>query len=416
MRRSICFLILVIGFSVRGPAEEKTLPAADSGDRITSISISGLKRTKYSTAERPLLRFIGKDASRLDIDEVYSVILDMGIFEVVSIKITGAADGKVLEVEVKEKWAIFPIPIFSISSGKIRGGAALYDANAFGINDKMALAGMYGSGSWMAMALYLSPPAGSGFGWTLSGGFSRDGREDTDQKNKVYRSFKLDSISAGSSLTYPLSELITASLRFSYINHSITEHIFAVRETNEKDRQQIVRMGPELGLRRSTWDGVFLSEESLTAAYFYSQGIDSPSFHTLQARLAYEKSFIPGFRAVIRSGGIYSPGTTALFESSPREAAVNILSPSYKARHLAGLSLGLEKKLITFPFGILSALAAWQQVYSSGPVMGNQFDYGVAVSAFVYLKRLAIPAMGGGLAYNVRARHWQSFFNMGMSF
>jgi hypothetical protein len=364
-----------------------------------------------------LLRFIGRDASRLDIDEVFSVILDMGIFEVVSIRITGAApDGKVLEVEVKEKWAIFPIPVFLINSGEIQGGAALYDANAFGINDKMALAGIYGAGGWMAMALYISPPAGSGFGWTLRGSFSRNNREDTDQKNRTYRGFKLDSISVQGSLSYPLGELITASLRLSWLNYRITERILAAGGTDEKDLQQLVRMGPELRLKRGKWDGVFLSEESFTAAYFYSQGIGSPSFHTLQLRLAWEKSFIPGFRAVIRSAGVYSPGATALFESSPREGAVNILPPSYTARHLAGLSLGLEKHLVTFPFGILSALAAWQQVYSNGPVMENQFDYGPAVSVFMYLSKLAIPAMGGGLAYNVRAGHWQGFFSIGMSF
>jgi hypothetical protein len=280
----------------------------------------------------------------------------------------------------------------------------------------MAFAGLYGSNSWMAMALYISPPVGSSLGWMLSGSFSRDEREDTDQKKKASRSFKLYSISARGSLSYPLSELITASFRLSYLNYRITEHVFDTGGTNEKDQQQIIRMGPELGLRQTKWDGIFLSEESFAASYSYSQGINSPSFHSLEFKLAYEKSIIPGFRAVIRSGGIYSPGTTAIFESSPQESAVNILPPSFKARHLAGLSLGFEKYLVKFPFGNLSILAAWQQVYSNGPALGKQFDYGAAFSGFVYLSKLAIPAMGGGVAYNVRAGYWQGFFSIGMSF
>jgi hypothetical protein len=179
---------------------------------------------------------------------------------------------------------------------------------------------------------------------------------------------------------------------------------------------QSVDIGSEIEIRKSSYDGYLLSQESASLEYAFIAGIDSPSFHRIRWRGIYEKSLVPGFRLVFRAGGIYAPGAPVLYETGPSAAEISILPRSFSARHYAGASLGLEKYLFKISAGTLSVLASYQGGYSRGDLLGNQFDQGIAGGVSFYLSRLAIPAVGLGLAYNLSAAYFQGSFNMGMTF
>ncbi|GHV93756.1 hypothetical protein AGMMS50293_00760 [Spirochaetia bacterium] len=385
---------------------------------ITSISISGLKRTKLHVAENPLRRFVGQEAASLDTDQVRAVVLDTGILEPLLVEIRDAAaetaGEKILFIEVREKWAIFPVPVFFIGSGSMLAGAAFYDANAFGLNQKMAVAGMYQTGGWIATALYMVPPDSAGsFGWIANVLYIESERRDGNQKNETLRRFNTRSVSAGGILQYRFTETLTGAFRLSYMNVQLRDTAAPLLAPPEG--AQVISMAPEFSARRSSWDGYLLSEESASIGYTFVQGFPSPSVHSLSLRGVYEKSILPGFRTNFRFGLLYKNEAPLLFESGPHEAAVNILPSSFSARHYAGLSLGLEKYLFRFSFGTVSALGSWQMAWSNGPLLGDSFDYGVMGSLFFYMSRLAIPAMGFGLAYNIPAEYFQFSFSIGMS-
>ena len=217
MKPAISFLVIFFFFALSFVRAESE--GDDNGfqaDRISSIEIAGLKRTRLSTAERPLRKFIGREVSQLDLDEVRAAILATEILEPLSVEI----DGLVLSVVVREKWAIFPIPVVMGGSGGTRGGLAFYDANAFGLNDKLFVAGFYHSDGWAASGGYIhASRGGRAPGWNTFASFSREERHDRDQNDEVLRRFDLDTISAFAGLNFPLlenSNLLTASVLFSY--------------------------------------------------------------------------------------------------------------------------------------------------------------------------------------------------------
>ncbi|MDR2028013.1 MAG: hypothetical protein LBP93_00595 [Treponema sp.] len=409
---SCLFALVVLGFSAVDTAFPQTGDDAGPGT-ITGISITGLKRTKPHVAEGPLKKFIGRQA--VDVDEVHAAILDAGILEPVSIEIGDApeGDGKILNIEVREKWSIFPLPIVSVNSGGTSGGGFFVDTNAFGLNDKFVAGGLYGSGGWTAMLMYINTPDREQFpGWTVGGMYSRQDREDTDQNEVVFRSFPLDSLKVFGGISYPFLELFSASLDISF-------NRLVIRDDPPEDggaEAQAVGLNPGLSVSHSDWDGYLLSRQSVSLGYEYTIGIDFPDFQALSFQGIYEKSLIPGFRAAIHSGALFAPGAPALFESPPSAARVNILPSGFSARHYGGVSMGLEKYLLKTSFGILSILASYQLVYSWGPVLKDQWDHGVAGALSFYLSRLALPAMGLGLSYNVAAAYFQGYFNIGMSF
>lgn len=401
------------GVEAGGKTVGESVPAV-----ITSVSASGLKRTKVQVAEKALRRFIGKDAASLDLDQVRACIIDTGILEPLSVDVLddSGGKGKILSVQVREKWAIFPVPIFFADSSGIAAGGAFYDGNAFGMNHQMAIAGLYQTGGMVFTGFYMVPAADTGsFGWNLIFLYTQEKRRDSDERGNALRRFNTVSITAQSGLQYRFSETITAGFNFAYLGRML-RHTESPRLAPSSG-ENILRPGVEISARRSNWDGYLLSEENISLGYDFGWGLDSASFQSIRLRGTYEKSLLPGFRINSRIGALYSPDAPVLFETGPESAQINILPRSFSARNYAGLSLGLEKFLFRFPFGTLSLLGAWQMVQSQGPLFGskNVFDYGVLGSMFFYLSRLAIPAVGIGAAYNIPAHFFQFSFMIGMT-
>ncbi|MDR0539686.1 MAG: hypothetical protein LBG74_04190 [Spirochaetaceae bacterium] len=383
-------------------------------DVITSIRITGLKRTKHHTAEEPLRRFAGQEASSIDADKVKAAIIDQGILEPLSVAIEEEASSKTLVVEVREKWTLFAIPIFFAGSNGISGGVAVFDANAFGLNHKIAASGMYQSEGWLAMAMYAALPGSPRhFGWGGSVFVSEGERRDSGPSNETLRRFNIRSIAARFSPQYQISNSLNAAFPVSYTNIALLDTASPRRAPDSG--AQFVQFGPEFSVRSTSWDGYLLSEKSAQMEYHLVLEIDSRLWHSLSFKGIYEKAIVPGFRMSFRGGALYSPDVPPFLENGPSESGVNILPNSFSARHYAGLSLGLEKYICRFSFGTISILGAWQMVYSNGPILENRFDYGATGSLRFYMSRLAIPAVGLGIAYNIPEAYFQFSFSIGMA-
>ena len=383
--------------------------------RITSISIAGLKKTRLSTAEQPLRKFIGTRAEEINSADVMAAVLATGILEPVSVEVSGS----VLSVTVAEKWSIIPIPVFFASSnGNIGGGLAFLEANAFGLNDKFFATGMYQSNGWLVSAGYVhSSLGGRSPGWTLSASFTREERHDTNQDDDDLRIFDLDTISgtAGINMRFiPDSDLFSAALQVSFTQKNLRKKELASGAPDTS----IGLFGSsfEIFFKTNSWDGYFLSQGTASIRYTIKTNFGGTTYHSARLRGAWEKSIVPGFRFCFRTGALFEPEAPVLFESPPGAAQVSILPKNFSARSYAGFSAGLEKYIFRFSKGTLSISAAYQLVLSEGSLLKKSVDHGVEGMLTFYLRQLAIPAVGVGIAYNVREDYLQGSFSLGMSF
>jgi hypothetical protein len=407
-------MAVIPGLSAQEPARTDM-----SETKVTAISVSGLKRTKPYILERPLQKFIGMDAGSIDTNDVYAIIQSTGILEPVSVELIAGEDGSgsVLSVTVREKWAIFPVPIVSVTSSGWGAGLAFMDTNAFGVKDNMMVMGMYGSDAWMASLMYIKTPKGVGeFGWNAMGWFNLQENENTDQAgDQTLRRYNSMSIKPSFGVSYQLSELITPGIALSY-QYDALRDIDNPMEEPENDMQGIT-LSPGISIRRNTWDGYFLNEKQVSVKYGYTFVPEDTDVHSVSMNAAFNHSIIPGFRLIAKSGVVFAtPSAAPFYDSSPINAAVNILPAKYAALDFAGLSVGLEKYLFKFKFGTIAMAAAYQAVYSHGDLLAYQFDHGPVAMVQMYLSRVALPGIGLGGAYNVDKNTWQFAFNIGMTF
>jgi outer membrane protein assembly factor BamA len=416
-RQSIRFLLIILllslGFYLQAQQVTK-FPA----QVITAVSVKGLTRTKPHVAEYPLKRFIGQDGMSIDFNDVYAAIVGTGILEPLSIGIeeTPDKDGMILTVTVREKWAFFPIPVFfADSNGALGGGVALMDANAFGLNDKIIVAGTYSTSGWYTSLIYQNTPDREHFpGWNIMGTYGRQTQQDTDQHKTELRKYKQDIIIGSLGMQYPVTELFTVSTSLSFSQRSIRES----EDSRLAPEQGILAGGinPALEFNLSHWDGYLLSQRRAKLDYTFMLPMDAVPLHSLSLRSNYEMSLLPGFKAGLRGELRYSPGAPPLLESSASSMGFTILPSSFSAQHYAGAALGFEKYLYKFSQGTMAFLVSYQAVYSYGPILEHEFDHGVTGAINLYLSKIAIPAMGIGASYNVSAGEFALNLNMGMSF
>lgn len=400
-------------------AQDAAGKTATVSGTITDIEITGLKRTKPYIARYPLEKFLGREGSTLDMNEVQAAVRDTGILEPLSIELVDNGEGVTLHVTVQEKWSIFPFPVFMANSAYYSFGLFFSDMNAFGLRDQAAVGGTYGNTGWSAMLFYQHNPNHAGIpGWNTSFMYARQQNVDTDRNEVIFRRFTTDQVRYSLGLNYPLSGIMSLSGTVSFTDISIIQNDNAINPPG--DGAMFTGFSPGFSLRASNWDGFFLSQRSLSLAYGYNLAISGSSYHRADFRGVFEQPIVPGFRLSLRSGAVWKSDVdrsrAPLIEDAPQRAAVDILPMNFSARQYAGFSAGFEKCLFVIRWGTLSAIASWQCVFSDGPISGYEFDNGPSAGVRFYLSRLALPAMGVGIAYNMNSGLYQFGFNLGMSF
>lgn len=393
------------------PSPAKT-PAAVSGP-IVSIEVLGLKRTKPHIARYALEQFTGTDAASLDENDVRAAVLATGVLEPVAVDLVPAEGGVALRVTVAEKWAVFPMPMFMADASDLSFGLFLMDTNAFGLRDQAMLGGVYGTAGWIAMAMYRSTPDRKGFpGWSAEFMYSSLKQENWNSREKILRSYETESLHLRFGLEYPLTRYLTVSSAFSFASTSLTGRFLNAPE----DGLRTLGVTPGVSLRATHWDGYLMFEEGASVSYTYNLALLGSSYHALRARWVYLYSLVPGFLAGLRGGAVWKPGGGTLAEDGPFQAQVDILPSRFSALHYAGVQAGLEKYLLKTRYITLSAAASWQVVWASGGLSDGEMGHGPAGGFRTYLSRLAVPAVGCTVAYNMVTGVPQISFNMGMGF
>ena len=386
---------------------------------ITSIEINGLRRMRPHAAQYPLEKFIGRQGSELDLNDVYAAVIDMMTLEPLEAELVESEAGIILRVTVEEKWSIFPVPIVIAGSGETNFGLFLADTNAFGMRDLIALGGMYGSSGWLAMAMYQHNPSRDIIpGWNSFFMFNHREDEDGDRDEKIHRRYTVEQLNFSLGLRHHFNSIFLGSFGLSFSNINLVESPDALNPP--ETGAMVLSFSPGISFRNSSWDGILLSQQSISLQYSYNLVFPYSGFHQAEFRGVYEQPLVPGFRFILRSGAISKssadPGIDPLFEEGPQRAQVDILPWSFSARHYAGFSTGLEKHIFNFSWGTFSVLGSWQLAFSHGPISGFQIDHGPSGGTRFYLNRLALPAMGVGLAYNMNSGLFQFAFSLGMGF
>ncbi len=134
------------------------LPAAAlAAGIVQEISVEGNARTSRDVIVRALGVRPGDPLDEDALPALRQRVYNLRLFRAVEIETRPASAGVVLAVSVEERWTLIPIPFVGASEGSVRAGLALFESNLLGRNKQLGLMGAYSSRGSAARLLYRDP-------------------------------------------------------------------------------------------------------------------------------------------------------------------------------------------------------------------------------------------------------------------
>jgi len=147
------------------------LVRAHADPKITSIRIDGLRRTHPAVVQQWIECEVGQPLSGCDLPAIHRRIFRLGIFRTLDIELHEQPSGVEIVFRIEEKWTLYPVPILWYTPGTWVAGLMLVEGNLLGYNKGAALGGVYSNRGWYAIGGYVDPNIAFTNAWGTVHGF-----------------------------------------------------------------------------------------------------------------------------------------------------------------------------------------------------------------------------------------------------
>jgi hypothetical protein len=382
--------------------------------KIKEIRIMGLTKTSKSMVMRRIDAIPGEPISSFDPERIIQSLRETRLFQEIQVKYYSEGDRAVVEILLKEKWTLIPIPFVNSNEGGTSAGLFVYESNLFGLNKKLYAGGIYSDSGWNGHFGYMDPElAGTDFQGALSFGYASKQFENVDEEGVLYRKYDADSVYTSWRLGYRFNENWIPALEGKYRKVEVLEETGFNRPEGLESYGQGLRLEyKDLYYRSFSHSGLQWALE-----YFYGPSF-SGSKEWYQAKFrgqwtfSFLKDHLLGFTAtgshgdmpaVIqdRIGGRYG------FKTLPAERVV--------AETYASGAFSAEFSLLHFRWGTFTGLMFYEAGVYEEPGREWNFFSGPGSGFRIYLKSVAFPAVGFDVAWNIQTRDFQGSVAIGFS-
>jgi outer membrane protein assembly factor BamA len=399
----------------RVPPPDEVCASTDSEPpKITEIRFQGLKRTKPTVLRRAVDAGPGVPYTEEVRQEIRRDLRSLGLFDRVEVEpepsaVTG--DRVVVQVVVRERWTLVPIPFFTTTSGGTSGGLFVIENNLLGYNKQLITGGAYGSAGFNGLLVYSDPAIlGSSYLGAVSLSVGRSEEEAVSLKEETLADWEADYSRGRLRLGYRFGDSLTTTTflaarqeRFksgrlapgANETEAAVYHGASVRYSDQNPLRYF-NAGYALEIEGEYELGGGSEREWNVAAQF-SQDFLLFQDHRLRYALRAEESDRAYWR-VTRLGGTETQRTIDR-GSVPAE------------RYVSG-GLTYEFPVFRPDWGTFTLLG----FYEGGALLEADEQYhGPGAGFRLYVSRVTLPALGFDLAYRGTEDIWLFSFSIGMS-
>lgn len=413
LKRIIGFFLLISAMCLS--ALDNVDSTQYSNKKIKDIQITGLKRTKTSVVYNLLEVETSSDFSDFKEYEFIQSCLKTGIFGEPSIKYELVDDEVIIRIDMIEKWSFIPAPILSVESDNQTYGAVLIESNFLGLKKILVIDGSYSTKNGINSSFSFKDEIFPGrFSYLLQGGIKNNTETDYYDFDKVdigtYSSFSLYSNAVG---YLNLSKDFSLSLVTFY-------SFFEIEPNTDFD---VIFNGENHFLE----EGIMLSVDKLTYTNTISTGLYSESlytigmditnddiYHTFNSKTSYTLS--PLENLYFRTGysvSLFDKPYLKQYDWGSMDYSRTIPAQTHDI-HYSG-DVQVEYSAFNFSWGSISLKALFEAGVYNRDDSEYESYYGPATGFRMYLKGVAIPAMGFDLGYNLTDSTPNFSFTMGIA-
>lgn len=128
------------------------------GDRpIAAIRVEGLRRTRLVVVRQWIDCSVGQPLSSCDLPEIRERLYRLAIFSDVGVELNDAPAGVEIVLRLEDKWTLYPVPMLWYTSDTQIAGLVIAETNLLGYNKGLAVGGVYSNRGWYTLAGYNDP-------------------------------------------------------------------------------------------------------------------------------------------------------------------------------------------------------------------------------------------------------------------
>ena len=404
----IIVLLCASGFAIHAHIESE-------GFSLGTVSIEGLKRTKESVVRSIIALDEKAIVTNEELKRVEQDLLKSGIFSTVELQRNEDPQTETTDITIRltEKWSLIPVPYFASDGSSFSGGVFLIESNLFGYNTFLLSALYGGTESGLRGLFVFSNPSLSGSAWSLSavGGFGRTTVTNELPDGTRIRSYETKYIQAGFGIGYAWNSLLRTEgmVRFrdwdlvSYTggldSHALSDLRYGepvIRLHYENTRlMHVLLVGTSISVAGRT----IVPHGGWELSGAFTWGVPLVHNHRLQ---------------MLVSGGYGDMPTLAETSIGAQDGYRTLPYQNSTADRWASVSARYDIPLHFGSWGVPVITPYWETGVHATELFSAHPFYGPGVGFRVYLKRVALPALGVDIAYNIPDDYWSFSVTVGM--
>jgi len=404
----------------------KNIFIEQNGDlKIESILITGNKNTMRIVILNSIGIRKGNKLSEFDPYEAVNRLKSRGIFSYINLTYIKDDKGSlILGIHVKEKITLIPIPIYSDNGHSRKYGLFLLESNFLGLNKNLFLGGMYSTSSMSFMAGYTDRSfLNTDFNYKLFFKYAESEFEDGTVEEHILSKYKgtdkLFSLGTGYYITPYLNLKIVNGFRAMDVDPGYDENL------NKPESGEAFFTGGKIEVIKMRYNeflnfGIKARIEVLRNFFERTKGIENNEnerytsskitaeyshkiFHSHKVRL-FLKGGTDSHAEIFRE----RIGGTEGFQSLPGDIITS--------QKFGGSKISYEIPFMKFSWGFATAMLFYEQGIYRDENDENITYHGPGAGFMIYLKRIAIPALGLNYARNMETGLYQSSVSVGFGF
>ncbi len=385
---------------------------------VTEIVVRGAKRSSTEMIIKSAGIKPGDPLSSFNPHLFINRLKGKNIFTEIEITYGKKESGVIIEIKVEEKWTLIPIPLFSSNRHGTSYGFFLMESNFMGYGKFLFAGGSLSSDSRTAMLGFIDPSIeGSRFRVNLFLSYKNEIYQAGDVDYNLYREYRGD------------KKTVRLDTGFNFTDN-FRWFISGGYEQGEVDRGYDKSLDMPEDQKAWTAGSIARYESLVHYEYlFYGPKIELYCFRHIAAAKEYSGYTTSGYRfdysfrligynrfSILSNGG--AGDRPSIFEETigGRPGGRTLPADIITADNFINYTLAYEYPFLRFRWGAVTLLAFWEHGVYKNERTGDQGYYGPGAGTMVYLKRIALPAMGFNIARNLETGTDEFSVNVGMSF
>ncbi len=385
--------------------------SAVSEEIIREIHFIGLKRTRESTALQ-IIRPVepGQVFDETTEKTIIQELREAGIFNpeiTVESRVTGS--DVIIDVYLRDKWTLIPIPIFSFSqNGSWRAGALAIEGNLLGFYKTLGLGLFFGSEGWSLLSFYSDNIfLDTDLKFTASVNLGLNEVVDENVAEETVREYQTDEAGLGFSLEYPFTEKFSLTAGWDYDRSALRPGSTVMMNIPDLNSTGLTA--------RAAWKDLYYDipyEYGLltTASYTWNWGLDGTAGYP-EVRGRVNWGIRPAWDHLLlftaRGGWSSSLPVQKQFRLGGFPGTMNLPMDRIAADEYASAAAVYNVPVWHFPGGTLSVKGFYEAGYLQSDLIDRTLFHGPGGGIEIFINNLAIPAIQMNIGWNLETGRYQ---------